>query len=380
MPKEQIILCIDNSEYMRNGDYSPSRMDAQLDAANLICGAKTQQNPETTLGIMTTAGKGPQVHVSPTTNLGQLLSCLSSLKISGNSNFGNSLRVAQLALKRRSTDQSQNGARRIIAFIASPLKESEEELEELANKLKKNNISVDVVNFGEEKLNTKKLEHFIKISNGEDDEEKNCTLVTFPAGPQVLSDILLSSPIVQGTDNTGGSSSSTTGGTSSSSGGQFAEYGGIDPNVDPDLAMAIKMSMEEEKRRQEKEKSKDGNTKVQEEEMIEDEGEEDEEMDEEAMMQQALALSLQENQSSSKQDKMEEEEGYDEDLYGEDEEDEDLDEDMKLAMALSMKQPNDENVQDILQDDDYLNSVLDDLPGVDMKKDKKGDDKKDEKK
>lgn len=43
---------------MRNGDFGPSRMDAQLDAANLICGAKTQQNPETTLGIMTTAGKG----------------------------------------------------------------------------------------------------------------------------------------------------------------------------------------------------------------------------------------------------------------------------------------------------------------------------------
>jgi 26S proteasome regulatory subunit N10 len=42
---------------MRNGDYSPSRMDSQLDASNLICGAKTQQNPETTLGILTMGGK-----------------------------------------------------------------------------------------------------------------------------------------------------------------------------------------------------------------------------------------------------------------------------------------------------------------------------------
>ena len=288
-----------------------------------------------------------------------------------------------MALKRRSTDQSQNGARRIIAFIASPLKETEDELEDLANKLKKNNISVDVVNFGEEKLNTKKLEHFISISNGEDDEEKNCSIVTVPPGPQVLSDILLSSPIVQGSN--GGSSGGTSGGLSSG-GGQFAEYGGIDPNVDPDLAMAIKMSMEEEKRRQEKEKggssTKQEGTKVQEEEMIEDEEYEDEdEMDEEAMMQQALALSLQENQPK-KEDKMEEEEGYDDDLYGDDEDDDEMDEDMKLAMALSMKQPDSENVQDILQDDDYLNSVLDDLPGVDMNKDnkKEGDDKKDEKK
>jgi 26S proteasome regulatory subunit N10 len=57
MVKEQVIICIDNSEFMRNGDYNPTRMIAQQEAANLICGAKTQQNPETTVGVMTTAGK-----------------------------------------------------------------------------------------------------------------------------------------------------------------------------------------------------------------------------------------------------------------------------------------------------------------------------------
>ena len=36
------MICIDNSEWMRNGDYSPSRIQAQADAVNLICGAKTQ--------------------------------------------------------------------------------------------------------------------------------------------------------------------------------------------------------------------------------------------------------------------------------------------------------------------------------------------------
>lgn len=38
------MICIDNSEWMRNGDYSPSRFQAQADAVNLICGAKTQVN------------------------------------------------------------------------------------------------------------------------------------------------------------------------------------------------------------------------------------------------------------------------------------------------------------------------------------------------
>lgn len=36
------MICVDNSEWMRNGDYSPSRFQAQADAVNLICGAKTQ--------------------------------------------------------------------------------------------------------------------------------------------------------------------------------------------------------------------------------------------------------------------------------------------------------------------------------------------------
>ena len=36
---------------MRNGDYIPTRMEAQHDAANLLCGAKTQSNPESTVGM-----------------------------------------------------------------------------------------------------------------------------------------------------------------------------------------------------------------------------------------------------------------------------------------------------------------------------------------
>lgn len=36
------VICMDNSEWMRNGDYAPTRFQAQADAVNLICGAKTQ--------------------------------------------------------------------------------------------------------------------------------------------------------------------------------------------------------------------------------------------------------------------------------------------------------------------------------------------------
>lgn len=35
-------MCVDTSDWMRNGDYLPSRMQAQADAVNLLAGAKTQ--------------------------------------------------------------------------------------------------------------------------------------------------------------------------------------------------------------------------------------------------------------------------------------------------------------------------------------------------
>ncbi|MBA0863482.1 hypothetical protein Goshw_021619, partial [Gossypium schwendimanii] len=62
------MICIDNSEWMRNGGYSPSRFQAQADAVSLICRAKTQN----TVGILTMAGKGVRVLATPTSELGKI--------------------------------------------------------------------------------------------------------------------------------------------------------------------------------------------------------------------------------------------------------------------------------------------------------------------
>jgi hypothetical protein len=48
---------IDNSEWMRNGDFSPNRFEAMQDAVNLVCGTKIQSNPENVVGLLTMAGK-----------------------------------------------------------------------------------------------------------------------------------------------------------------------------------------------------------------------------------------------------------------------------------------------------------------------------------
>lgn len=41
---------------MRNGDYTPDRLEAQTDAARLVATAKTESHPENTVALMTFGG------------------------------------------------------------------------------------------------------------------------------------------------------------------------------------------------------------------------------------------------------------------------------------------------------------------------------------
>ncbi|KAL1920090.1 uncharacterized protein VTP21DRAFT_1236 [Calcarisporiella thermophila] len=235
MVLEATMIVLDNSEWMRNGDYTPTRIEAQADAVNLIFGAKTQSNPENTVGLMTMAGKSPEVLVTLTSDIGKILSALHEVRIAGHANFLTGIQVAQLALKHR---QNKNQRQRVIAFVGSPVDADEKTLVRLAKKMKKNNVAIDIINFGEETLNTAKLEAFINTVNSGD----NSHLVNIPPGPHILSDMLITSPIIAGEDG-------APPGFSSGGAGQF-EFG-VDPNLDPELALALRISMEEERARQE---------------------------------------------------------------------------------------------------------------------------------
>ena len=62
------MIVVDNSESSRNGDYVPTRFEAQADAVNLIYNVKTQSNPESSVGLMSMAGNGPEVLTTLTTD------------------------------------------------------------------------------------------------------------------------------------------------------------------------------------------------------------------------------------------------------------------------------------------------------------------------
>eukprot|EP00965_Chrysotila_dentata_P050505 1673950-Pleurochrysis_carterae.AAC.1 len=98
----------------------------------------------------------------------------------------------------------------------------------------------------QEAENAAKLEALLNAVNS----DENSHLVTVPPGPHVLSDILLSSPIVQGDEGAGAAFAAAA--ASGGGGDGFTEFG-VDPNMDPEFAYALRISMEEERARQEAE-------------------------------------------------------------------------------------------------------------------------------
>lgn len=232
MVLESTVVCVDNSEYMRNGDFIPTRLQAQQDAVDLVCHSRTSSNAENNVGLITIASQ-PEVLVTLTTDIGRIMSRLHQVQPRGDADFMTGIKIAQLALRNR---QGKNHKMRIIAFIGSPLYNvDEKELIKLAKRLRKEKVNVDIVNFGEEEENSKKLSSFINTINGRDGTSSH--LFSVPAGTN-LHDALISSALIQGEDGSGANAAS-----------RF-EFG-VDPSEDPELALALRISIEEQRMRME---------------------------------------------------------------------------------------------------------------------------------
>ncbi|KAH7903158.1 hypothetical protein BJ138DRAFT_1021070, partial [Hygrophoropsis aurantiaca] len=305
----------------RNGDYLPSRFDAQSDAVNTIFQTKTDSNPENTVGVMTMANKGPEVLVTHSKDLGQILKATHSVssKLGGAIDIPTAINIAQLALKHR---ENKNLRQRIIVFVASPLDgpgTEEREMIKLAKKLKKNNVAIDFIAFGDgiEEGENSVLKAFVDNASSGD----NSHYVTVPPGPHLLSDMIISSPVLSEDRDAGipPEAMGDAGAGGSGSGGNNFEFG-VDPSLDPELAMALRMSMEEAQARQAAEDQARQASSAPTVPTVDEAADED--GDDEAMLQQALAMS----------------EGRDIDMDDDqdDGDDEDMDEDEAISRAIEM--------------------------------------------
>ncbi|KAF5337334.1 hypothetical protein D9611_002959 [Ephemerocybe angulata] len=257
MPLEATVMVIDNSEYMRNGDYQPTRFEAQADAVNVVFQTKTDSNPENTVGLMTSGGKCPEVLVTHTKDLGQILQGIhvARQKLSGSIDVPTAINIAQLALKHR---ENKNLRQRILVFVGSPIHEvpntDSASMIKLAKKLKKNNVAVDVVCFGdgieeEDEEGKTVLKSFVENVNSGD----NSHLVCIPPDALLLSDALINSAVLAADRGAlipeelqvgGAGAGEGAGAGGAGAGGAGFEFG-VDPSLDPELAMALRLSMQE---------------------------------------------------------------------------------------------------------------------------------------
>jgi 26S proteasome regulatory subunit N10 len=246
MVLEATMIVVDNSESSRNGDYVPSRWEAQVDATNLIFQYKTQSNPESSVGLMSMGGSGPEVLTTLTTNPGKVLDGLHRTRVKGDSHLYTGIMIASLALKHR---QNKSQRQRIIVFVCSPIQDPKEKLVKLAKRMKKNNTSIDIIAFGDlTDDNLDKLRAFNEAVKGGDGSH----LEIVPPGPNLLSDTIVASPILAGEGGGAATNSGGEAGAGDAPGGGDFPFG-VDPSIDPELALVLRMSMEEERERQARE-------------------------------------------------------------------------------------------------------------------------------
>uniref|UniRef100_A0A8C6CAL7 VWFA domain-containing protein n=1 Tax=Monodon monoceros TaxID=40151 RepID=A0A8C6CAL7_MONMO len=227
MVLESTMVCMDNSEYMQNGDFLPTRLHAQQDTVNIVC--------HSNVGLITLANDC-EVRTTLTPDTGHILSKLHTVQPKGKITFCTGICVAHLALKHQ---QGENHKIRIIAFVGSPMEDNEKNLVKLAKRLKKEKVNADIINLGEEEVSTEKLTTFVNTLNGKDGSGSH--LVTVRPGPSpawpMPSSVLrfwlgkavpcwVLVPV--------------------------AEFG-VDPSADRELALALHVSMEEQQQPQEKE-------------------------------------------------------------------------------------------------------------------------------
>jgi 26S proteasome regulatory subunit N10 len=99
MVLEAVMIVVDNSESSRNGDYTPNRYDAQSDAVNIIFQNVVQGNPESSVGLMSMGGKGPEVLATLTTDQGKILEGLhqTKKKIRGSAHVSTGIQIASVS-------------------------------------------------------------------------------------------------------------------------------------------------------------------------------------------------------------------------------------------------------------------------------------------
>ena len=259
------------------------------------------------------AGKRVETPVTLTSDVSKLLKCFREINLSGESDFVTAVNISMLLLKHR---QNKNQKLRILMFAVSPVKNSVDEMVLLGKKLKKNNVAIDIISFGNVDVNHEPLSQLQSNANN----SNNSNLLEI-SPDQFVIDSLFISPILNdnmydnpeniGVENVvNNNNNNNNNGSNVNAGGN--NQGGVS-QFERDINLAIQQSIQEEERRKkaadegteninEKNLSKDKpaeNTEIK----NNDNNDNNEEEDLAAELEKARLMSIQEHENNVKEEK-----------------------------------------------------------------------------
>ena len=180
------------------------------------------------------------MRITQTNEVGDLINVINNIQIWGEADVLTAVKVAQLSLKHR---KNKSQRQRVIVFVGHPIQGTEEDFEDVGMRLKKNNVAIDVINFSNPD-NVSRLQTLVATANAGGDDTPNCHFLDVPVGVTHITDVMITSPILQPEDAGMGGPGDVGMGGAGAGGDPMANLG-FDPNMDPELAMALRLSMEE---------------------------------------------------------------------------------------------------------------------------------------
>lgn len=217
LPSEAIVFLIDNSGTSLNGDFYPSRLEAQTMAIERLMSHFTKSSDKSQIGIGLMAEPETGMIVSLTSLTSTVTRRMFKIERGGKCNFPKAIRCAFLAMHQCTPDIRK---RRIIAMVGSdPGNLTPDVCAELANTANREGVGIDIVAFGDD-FPVEPLRDIVDRCGG------NSHFLHCSPGGVILSDAILSSDIVPSVMKN--------------------MYGNINLEDDPDLALTLQLSMEDQ--------------------------------------------------------------------------------------------------------------------------------------
>ena len=185
-----ISIFIDNSAVSINGDFIPNRLEAQKTTIDRLSSYYFSSNPETQIAVGTLGSSEFGIRVSFTSDYEKLISSIQNISCGGILNLERGIKSALLSLKYCNRSIKEKN---ILLFIGSEHNLTMNSVIDIINIFKKENISLDIVLFGQNIKNTLPLKKLCK-------EIQHSHYLEILQSNTVLSDNVLQSDIRRGKD------------------------------------------------------------------------------------------------------------------------------------------------------------------------------------